>query len=245
MTILVLILWFMLSFVIASAASQRGRGPFGWFLLSILTTPIVAALFLLLFPLLDNAAMSTVNDRSLGQAIEQAEPSARKGFRPLIALVAIVLASVWALSNLETVNRLTPGAGVTSQISSLEPAAPNAITYEMVAAMPCVSFLDALGTSRFSEFTDPLIQVVGPRDGGLGSTANMTSYVLTECRLSESKKIGQAVDSLFEQKRRGRLPQIPIGGATQDPYVQANWVEFDNWIHHLGPRPDFSKIKGR
>lgn len=245
MTILVPILWFMLSFVIASAASQRGRGPFGWFLLSILITPIVAALFLLLFPPLDNPVMATVNDRALGEAIEHAEPPPRKGFGPLVALVALVFAGFWALNNLEVVNRLNPGAGVTSPISNSAPAAPNALTYEMVAAMPCVSFLNALSTSRFSELTDPLIQVVGQRDGGLGSTVNMTSYVLTECRLTESKKIGQAVDSLFEQKRRGRLPPIPIGGATHDPYVQASWVEFDNWIHHLGPRPDFSKIKGR
>jgi hypothetical protein len=50
MTIIAFVLWFMLSFVVANAASQRGRRAIDWFLLSLITSPVLAALFLLLFP---------------------------------------------------------------------------------------------------------------------------------------------------------------------------------------------------
>src|SRR5262249_7257110 len=49
--------------------------------------------------------------------------------------------------------------------------------------------------------------------------------------------VGQTVETLFKQKRAGRLPQIPIVGATEDPQVQAEWDAYDKWIRHQGPRP--------
>ena len=63
--------------------------------------------------------------------------------------------------------------------------------------------------------------------------------MLTECRLNETYRIGEAVFSLFEKAKASRLPTIPIGGATADPQVHAEWDAFDKWIHHRGPRPDF------
>lgn len=226
----------MLSFVIASAASQRGRGPFSWFLLSILTTPVLAALLLLLFPPVDGLAMIKVNDVALSQAIEQADSPRTKKAGLLVAVVLLVGTAVtmhWGAGGVpEAVKAVTVG---------LITPTPRPLAYQRVATMPCVNFLNALGTNRFAELTDVLIETIGAREGGLGSTINMTSYVLTECRLGESKTIGQAIDGLFEQKRRGRLPLIPIGGATNDVSVQASWTEFRNWIHHVGPRPDFRK----
>jgi hypothetical protein len=186
------------------------------------------------------------NDVFLNEPIGQTEIRSRQGSGSLIAIVVAVFAVLWALgSNLETASWLNPGVVADRPTTPPVPPQPNLMTYETVAAMPCVNLLNAHGTYRLSELTDPLVQVVGQREGGLGSVANMTSYVLTECRLNESKNISQAVDNLFEQKRRGRLPQIPIGGATSDPYVRANRLAFDKWIHHGGPRPDFSKITGR
>ena len=51
----ILSLWFLLSFVIAAGADARGRSPFGWFLLSLIASPLLAALFLLLFPAREKA----------------------------------------------------------------------------------------------------------------------------------------------------------------------------------------------
>lgn len=50
MTLFVFIGWVVLSFVIAGAAYERGRSAFGWFLFSICFSPLIAGLFLLLFP---------------------------------------------------------------------------------------------------------------------------------------------------------------------------------------------------
>ena len=63
---------------------------------------------------------------------------------------------------------------------------------------------------------------------------------MTECRLSENSKIGEAVEKLFDEKRLGQLPRIPIDGATGDPRIHAEWVAFEMWILHKGPRPHFS-----
>jgi hypothetical protein len=58
--LLILIGWFILSFVIAGAAYERGRSAFGWFLFSIVFSPLIAGLFLLLFP-----PLSSVDDQTL------------------------------------------------------------------------------------------------------------------------------------------------------------------------------------
>jgi hypothetical protein len=56
----VLIGWFLLSFGIAGAAHERGRSAFGWFLISITWSPLIAGLFLLLYP-----PLSSVDDQTL------------------------------------------------------------------------------------------------------------------------------------------------------------------------------------
>src|ERR1700733_10490480 len=61
--------WFILSFVIGSAANQRGRSAVGWFLVSIFTTPLLAGVFLLLFPSLRDPA--SVDDKALQESIRK------------------------------------------------------------------------------------------------------------------------------------------------------------------------------
>jgi hypothetical protein len=51
--------------------------------------------------------------------------------------------------------------------------------------------------------------------------------------------MGEAIEKLFDEKKHDQLPEIPIGGATDDPQDQANWDAFDKWIHHQGPAPHF------
>jgi hypothetical protein len=125
-----------------------------------------------------------------------------------------------------------------------------ALNYVGVATLPCMNLLNAEGrglsaegVKRFSSLIDPIAEYIREKDkdGGLGSNANITDYVLTECRLNENFKIGEAIDDLFDQKQRGRLPAIPIGGATADPEAHADWDAFEKWIHHQGPRP---KLQG-
>jgi hypothetical protein len=47
---IVLLIWIILAIVIGNAASQRGRSGFGWFLVSLLLSPVIAGILLLLFP---------------------------------------------------------------------------------------------------------------------------------------------------------------------------------------------------
>lgn len=48
MSALILILWVGLSIYIGSAAGKRGRSSGGWFFISLLTSPILAGIFLLI-----------------------------------------------------------------------------------------------------------------------------------------------------------------------------------------------------
>ncbi len=48
--ILVGIIWFVLAFVIGVAAERRGRSGFGWFLLALLLSPLIAGILLAVFP---------------------------------------------------------------------------------------------------------------------------------------------------------------------------------------------------
>lgn len=139
--------------------------------------------------------------------------------------------------------KLTGGASNT--MSARPPLA-----YGNVSASPCRNLLNAEGRElneeareRFSSLTDPISEYVLEKDNGFGSPVNITDYPLTECRLNENFTIGRAVDDLFDKKQRGRLPAIPIGGATDDPQAHADRDAFDKWIHHRGPRPKFSGVR--
>jgi Na+-transporting methylmalonyl-CoA/oxaloacetate decarboxylase gamma subunit len=78
--------------VIGSAASQRGRSAFGWFLLSILTTPLLAGIFLLLYPPSRDLPLS-VDDNALQESISKGlsiEPQRKRGIGRLIVVLAIL-----------------------------------------------------------------------------------------------------------------------------------------------------------
>jgi len=38
---------------------------------------------------------------------------------------------------------------------------------------------------------------------------------------------------------RNRLPEIPIGGAREDPQTHADWDAFDKWIHLASCQKEF------
>jgi len=111
--LLVLIVYFILSLVIGSAASQRGRSAFGWFLVSILTTPLLAGVFLLLFPSLNDP--TSVDDKALQEAIRRGRPVAppqKLGVGGLtvsltILLSTIIAAIVWNGNIIHFINELT------------------------------------------------------------------------------------------------------------------------------------------
>lgn len=119
------------------------------------------------------------------------------------------------------------------------PSSSSQSGYARVAALPCTDLLHAYGSERFETLADPITEYIGENDadGGLGSAINEEDYVLTECRLNESSSIGTAVIRVFAEKRLAQLPPIPIGGATDDPRVEADWNAFDKWIQGQGPRP--------
>jgi hypothetical protein len=244
MIIVLGILWFVLSFVVANAASQRGRGKYDWFALSILTSPILAALFLLLFPPIHHQGGAySVDDQRLYAAIEIDEPYRGTGRGASIAVRATIFVTLVGLGGLFIVAKSGQPELPRNDVSTASRAVPLTKSYETVAQLTCMDLLNALDTARLSEIVDPVIEFVGQHND-LGTPVNATSYLLTECRLHEGQTIAKALDNLFEQKRTGRLPQIPIGGATSDAYVRAIWIPFDKWVRHQGPRPNFSKAGG-
>jgi hypothetical protein len=243
MIVIVVILWFMLSFVVANAASQRGRGAIDRFALSILMSPVLAALFRLLFPPVPrHEASYQVDDQALHQAIEIDEPYRAKGNGASIAILAIIFETLVGLGSLIIAKWSQPEASGNGVGASSAPASPTK-PYEAVAQLTCMDLLNALDTSRSSEIVDPVVEFIGQQDE-FGTPVNRTSYLLTERRLREGQPIGHAIDSLIEQKQLGRLPQIPIGGSTSDAYNRAIWIPFDKWVRHQGPRPNLSKAAG-
>jgi hypothetical protein len=112
----------------------------------------------------------------------------------------------------------------------------------VLAGLPCSSLLEAYKTPQFDSYIPSIQQDIGNRDigGRLGSNINITEYILTECRLNADFTVGEAAEKLFGDSRNRKLPPIPIGGATDDPKVQADWAAFDRWLKHQGPRPQYS-----
>lgn len=133
-------------------------------------------------------------------------------------------------------------ASATPQASTAPAPSAAQSDYAVVAALPCINLLQTYETERYGSLMSSVAEYIGKRDtdGGLGNIVNIEDYILTECRLNESSKIGEAVIKLFDDKGRGQLPPIPIGGGTENPQAQADWDTFNKWIHHQGPRPSVS-----
>lgn len=72
-----LILWFVISVVIAGAASNRGRSGFGWFLLSFFFSPLLAGILLLLLP---DLVKDKLERRALHQQTISSQPFEPDGF---------------------------------------------------------------------------------------------------------------------------------------------------------------------
>jgi hypothetical protein len=255
LSLVVTVGWFLLSFVVASAASQRGRSGFGWFLFSLVTTPVVAALFLLLFPPSGDPAAGALlaNDRATQKQIKEGqrrEPQFQSSRDLAGEASSIDQYAVQVRIHGENAPDSQPNRGILVGtlvaiavvvaliigVLKIREATGPAFA---VASLPCPDLLNAYGTASFDSLSDPVIQHIRETDDSFGSTINIVDYVLTQCRLNERYNLGEAVADLFVRKQQKRLPQIPIGGATQEPLVQATWAAFDRWIHHQGPPPDF------
>lgn len=73
MGLILLFVWVIFAAVIGNAASQRGRSAIGWFLFSMIFSPLIAGLFLLLFPSLRDLDLerTAVDDKTLNAAIRK------------------------------------------------------------------------------------------------------------------------------------------------------------------------------
>jgi hypothetical protein len=238
-----LILWFMLSFVIANAAGQRGRSAFAWFLFSLLTTPILAALFLLLFPPVGQQSPSLASNYPLQTDVPGIDEPARLGSpRASVAILAVtlvVLLGVGLLMLAKLINPVLVSNTSSSETSSSSQRFPYSKSDQVAVPLTCRYLLSTLDDSRYMSLIEPVIDFMG-QHADLGTPVNRTSYLLTECRFREDQAISAAVNHLLEQKRLGQLPDIPIGGATSDAYVRKVWIPFDKWVRHKGPRPNFA-----
>ena len=70
LTIITLVIYFVLSVLIAIAATKRGRGPVAWFLSAFLLSPVMAGILLLLFPVRKDDPHS-VDDKALRASVRR------------------------------------------------------------------------------------------------------------------------------------------------------------------------------
>ena len=105
--ILVGIIWLVLTFVIGVAAERRGRSGFGWFLLALFLSPLIAGILLAVFPdknlralLEEPRRTSAVDDRALLQNIEGGRRKGSAaikiiGMAVVFAVFAAFVAAIW------------------------------------------------------------------------------------------------------------------------------------------------------
>ena len=253
MIIIIPITWFILSFVVAGAANQRGFSAFGWFLFSLSFSPLIAGFCLLLFPAkptIDYQALAgaiskeneprlvSVPSRSAidpREAIDNDEPYRETGNQAPAAVLWIIFFILILMGVLIIAKFSQQQPGNTNETFSTPTS--STINYETVARSTCMDILKAFAEGRASAPLEAAIEFLG-QQGELGTPVNRSSYLLTECRLREAQTVGKAINNLIDQKRSGHLPQIPIGGATSDAYNRAVWVPFEKWIRHQGSRPN-------
>jgi hypothetical protein len=98
------IIWLILTFVIGVAAERRGRSGFGWFLLALFLSPLVAGILLAVFPDKNLRALleeprrnAAVDDRALLRNIQLGAGSNNSLLPPVIFIgaLAVVLGIVW------------------------------------------------------------------------------------------------------------------------------------------------------
>jgi hypothetical protein len=81
--LLIIVLWLVIAIVVGVGANGRGRSGFGWFLLAVRLSPLIAGLLLVVLPdlyvrnLLEGPRrMTEVDDRALKRNVERG----RKGY---------------------------------------------------------------------------------------------------------------------------------------------------------------------
>jgi preprotein translocase subunit SecG len=238
-TLIAFFLWFMLSFIIANAANQRGRRAIDWFLLSLVTSPVLAALFLLLFPPITRRqpSYSAADDRALQTFIENQTPDDTTNNKASVAILWVIFFILIMLAVLIIAKYSNPASVKDADASAS--GTPGAPSSETAPQLTCGDILGSLDASYSTQLIDPVVKYIGQQDD-LGTPADRRSYLLTECRLRENQTVQEAVDNLVQQKRVRCLPRIPVGGATSSDYDRAVWIPFDKWVRHQGPRPNFS-----
>jgi drug/metabolite transporter (DMT)-like permease len=73
----VVILWVMVSIIIGVAANSRGRNGVGWFFVSLLLSPIIALLLLLVFLPIRKQQSLEFNDSELRKNIQRGRHESR------------------------------------------------------------------------------------------------------------------------------------------------------------------------
>ncbi|SRR6266567_511939 len=97
---IIALVWIVFAILIAAAANSRGRSGFGWFLLAVVISPLLAGLFLLLLPnlttqaLLEEIAAAQGSPTAMARIEQRAEASrTRRIAIPILALLAVAYAT--------------------------------------------------------------------------------------------------------------------------------------------------------
>jgi hypothetical protein len=94
------LLWLPLSVVVGVVANKRGRFGFGWFLLSVIVTPIVTGLLLLALPRRPGVTTAPPKDvePQSRSSVDQVEITASPKLRLIFIVVAATMLVLWGLS---------------------------------------------------------------------------------------------------------------------------------------------------
>ena len=104
--------WFGFAIIVGVAANTRGRSGFGWFLLALIISPLLAGLLVLAMPhkragVVDLATMAAVEATPIGSqsrqmlAHEMQKEKEKRDFKRLVIIIAIILLGLlWLTGNL-------------------------------------------------------------------------------------------------------------------------------------------------
>jgi len=73
----VVVVWVTVSIIVGVAANSRGRNGVGWFFVSLLLSPIIALLLLLVFPPIRKQQSLKFNDSELRRNIQRGRRESR------------------------------------------------------------------------------------------------------------------------------------------------------------------------
>jgi len=129
-----LIFWIALAFIVGVAANTRGRNGFGWFVLAVVLSPLIAGLLVLALPRLQDSSSSTsAGEPIVSGELHEPNPSSPPAMAPAFEPDGVYAGIPYKVVELGAVMALLSGGLVRFRDMNQFLAAANGQTTEPVA----------------------------------------------------------------------------------------------------------------